>query len=137
MISFGRRRREGREDAAAVKPPHAARRDRLPVEIARLELRRRFIAAVVKHDRRPHAVALVAIDRGHVRPGHAVVLELLVERPHTHRPHPLGNQIADRIIDHRRGDARLQPKAVGQVRRDVELAAADMDLAAASPCGTG
>ena len=38
---LGRGLRERREDAAAVEPAHAAREDRLPVEVARLQLRRR------------------------------------------------------------------------------------------------
>ena len=38
---LGRRRRQGREDAAAVEPAHAAGEDRLPVEVARLEPGRR------------------------------------------------------------------------------------------------
>ena len=62
-------------------------------------------------------------------PVHAVVGEPLVERLHPHRPHPLGDQFADRVVDHRRGDAGLQAEAVRQVGRDVELAAADVDLA--------
>ena len=74
-------------------------------------------------------MSLVAIDGGHVGAGDAVVLEVLVEWPHAHRSHALSNQIADGIIDHRRGDTRFQAKAIGQVRRDVEFAAADVNLA--------
>ena len=59
----------------------------------------------------------------------AVVLEVLVEGLDAHRPHALGDQIADRIIHHGGGDAGLQAEAVGQVGGDVELAAADVDLA--------
>ena len=100
-----------------------------PVEVARLELRRRLVGAVVEDDRAAHAVAAVAVDGGHVRPGDAVVREPLVERPHAHRADALGDQVADRVVDHGRGDAGAQAEAVGEVGGDVELAAADVDLA--------
>ena len=57
------------------------------------------------------------------------MLEVLVEGLHAHRPHALGDQVADGIIHHRRGDAGLQAEAIGQVGGDVEFAAADVDLA--------
>ena len=95
------------EDAAAVEPAHAAGEDVLPVEIARLELRAGFVAAVVEHHRRAHALAAVAVDRGHVRAVDAVVLEVLVEGLHAHRAHALGDQVADGIIHHGGGDAGL------------------------------
>jgi hypothetical protein len=44
-------------------------------------------------------------------------------------PHPFGNQVADRIIHHRRGDAGVQAETIGQIGRDIELAAADVDVA--------
>ena len=59
----------------------------------------------------------------------AVVLEVLVEGLHAHRPHALGDQVADGVIHHGGGDAGLQAEAVGQVGGDVEFAAADVDLA--------
>jgi hypothetical protein len=59
----------------------------------------------------------------------AVVLELLVERLDAHRPDAFGNQVADGIIHHRGGDAGVQAETVGQIGRDVELAAADVDVA--------
>ena len=62
-------------------------------------------------------------------PCHAVVLEALVEGRDAHRPHALGDQVADGVVHHRRGDAGLQAEAVGQVGGHVELAAADVDLA--------
>ena len=64
---LARGRGERGEDAAAVEPAHAAREDRLPVEVAGLELRRRLVGAVVEHHGRAHALAPVAEDRGHVR----------------------------------------------------------------------
>ena len=129
MMSFRGRRRQGGEDAAAVEPAHAAGEDRLPVEVAGLQPGRRLVGAVVENHRRPHAVAPVAVDGGDVRPGHAVVREVLVERPDAHGPHPLRHQIADRVIDHGRRDAGLQAKAIGQVGGHVEFAAADVNLA--------
>jgi hypothetical protein len=57
------------------------------------------------------------------------VLEALVEGLDAHGLHSLGNQLADRIIDHRGGDTGGQAEAVRQVRGAVEFAAADMDLA--------
>ena len=74
-----------------------------------------FVAAVVEHHRRAHALAAVAVNRGHVRAVHAVVLELLVERLHAHRPHALGDQVADGIIHHGRGDAGVEPEAIGEI----------------------
>ena len=69
------------------------------------------LRAVVKDHRRAHAVAAVAVNGRHVRAGDAVVLEMLVERLHAHGAHALGDQIADRIIDHRGGDAGLQAES--------------------------
>ena len=50
-------------------------------------------------------------------PGDAVVLEALVERRDAHGPHALGDQVADGVVDHGRGDAGLQAEAVRQVGR--------------------
>jgi len=112
-----------------VEPADAAGENGRPVEVAWLELGSRFIIAIVKHHRRAHSLAPVAVNGSHVGTMHAVVLEALVERLHPHRPHPLGNQVADGIIHHRRGNARLQAKAVGEIGRHVKLAAAHVDLA--------
>ena len=62
-------------------------------------------------------------------PLNAVVLEMLVERFDAHRADAFGDQIADRIIHHRGGDAGLQPEAIGQIGRDIEFAAADVNVA--------
>ena len=121
--------RECREDSTAVKPPHAAREDGVPIEIAGLQQRSGFVGAVVENHRCAHTVALVAIDGRDIRARDAVVLEALIERPHAHGFDPLSHQIADRVTNHRRSDACLQTKAVRQVGRDVELAAADVNLA--------
>ena len=85
--------------------------------------------AVVEDHRGAHAVAAVAIDGGHVRAGDAIVLEALVERLDAHGADALGDQVADRVIDHGGGDAGLEPEAIGQIGGDVELAAADVDVA--------
>ncbi len=100
-----------------------------PIEIARVQLRGGFVAAVVEHDGRARTLAAIAIYRRHVRTVHAVVLELLVEGLHAHCADAFGNQIADRIIDHRGGDARIQAEAIRQIRGTVELTAAHVNLA--------
>ncbi len=120
---------EGGEDAAAVEPTDARREDFLPVEVARLELAGGLVAAVVEHHRGAHALAAVAVHGGHVRAAHTVVLELLVVRLHAHRPNTFGDQVTDRVVDHRADDAGVEPEAVGEVGGDVELATADMDVA--------
>ena len=101
----------------------------VPVEVARLELRRGFVAAVVEDDRPAHAEAAIAVDGRHVRPAHAVVLEHLVERRDAHRPDAAGDELADRVLDHGCRNAGSQAEAVGQVGCRVELAAAHVNLA--------
>ena len=90
-------------DRAAKMPPlwnqrDAAGEDVVPVEVARLQLRGRFVGAVVEHHWGAHALAAVAIHRGHVGAVHAVVLEALVEGLHAHGQHALGDQVADGVI---------------------------------------
>jgi hypothetical protein len=55
------------------------------------------------------------------------VREALVEGLDAHPPHALGDELPDRIVDHRRGDSRTQAEAVGEVGGGVELAAAHVD----------
>ena len=62
-------------------------------------------------------------------PAHAVVLEHLVERRHSHRAHLRRNQLADRVFHHRAGDAGSESEAIGEVGGGVELAAADVNRA--------
>ena len=112
-----------------VEPAHASRENRLPIEIARLQLRRGLVAAIVEHHRRAHAQAAIAVYRRHVRTVHAVVLEVLVERLHAHGAYALRNQRADRIIHHRARHARVEAETIGQVRGAIEFAAAHVDLA--------
>ena len=57
------------------------------------------------------------------------MFEMFVESLNSHRLYAFGNQIADGIVDHGRGDSSLQAKAVSQVGCAVEFAAADMDQA--------
>ena len=100
---------------------------RVPVEVSRLELTRRLVAPVVKHDRRAHAVPAIAVNRGHVRAPGAVVLEHLVERGDAHRSDAAGNELADRIFDHRGRHTGTKPEAIRQVCRGVEFAAAHVN----------
>src|SRR5260221_13329498 len=98
-----------------MEPTDAVRENVLPIEVAWLEARPRFVGAVVEDHRRTNAVTAVAVDGGDVRPGDTVVGETLVERLDAHSPDALGHQVADRVIDHGRGDAELIAEAVGEV----------------------
>ncbi len=63
-------------------------------------------------------------------PSHAVVREALVERRDAHRPHALGDQVADRVVDHRGGDRPCcRRKQSARLAAHVELAAAHVDRA--------
>ena len=93
------------------------------------ELAGSFVAAVVKHHGRADTLAAIGIDRGQIRAADAVVFEIFIKRLDPHGPHALGNQVANRVIHHRAGDAGVQAEAVGEIGRHVEFAAADMDVA--------
>src|SRR5215471_1726441 len=121
--------RERREDAAAVDPAHAAGHDLGPIEVARLELRGRLVGSVVEDDGRANTVAPVAVDGGHVGAVDAVVLEALVKRFDPHGANAFGDEIADGVVDHGGGDARIEAERVAQVGGDVEFAAAHVDVA--------
>src|SRR5206468_11313811 len=101
----------------------------LPIEVAWFELRRRLIAAIVKHYRRANSLAAVAIDGRQVRSMNAIMFELFVEGLDAHRPNAFGDQVADGIIDHGGGNTRSQPEAIRQIGGDIKFRAADMDLA--------
>ena len=126
---FGRRRGQSGEDAATVKPAAATGKDRLPVDVALLELSGGFVRPVVKNNGSTHAAALVAVDSGHVRAVDSVVLVHLVKRRDPHCPDTFLNQLAERVVHHRGRDAGVHFEAVGEIRRTVELATADMDRA--------
>src|SRR5438105_5058656 len=96
---------------------------------SRLKPGGRLVGAVVKDHGGADAVPAIAVNSGDIRSSDAVVWKVLVKRLHPHRPHPLAHQIADGIIDNGAGNARLQPKAIGQIGGDIEFAAADVDLA--------
>ncbi len=99
-----------------------------PIKISRLQQSGRFVGAVVEHHRRPDAGATVAVDGSHVGATDAVVFKPFVEwsdAPFTHLPL---DQLTDRVIDHRRGDSRRQPKTASQVGCYVVLSAGDVDL---------
>src|SRR5438552_17561042 len=74
------------------------------------------------------SMAAVTIHCGDIRTVYSVMLEPFVEGLDTHCLHPLADQIADGIVDHRGGDASRQAEAVGQVGGDVELTAADGNM---------
>ena len=112
-----------------MEPAHATIEDGVPVKVAGFQLRRRFVAAVVKDHRCADALAAVAEDCGDIRSGNAIVLEALVEGLDAHRPHPLGHHVAERIVYHGGDDAGLQTEAIRQVGSDVKLSATDMELA--------
>ena len=112
-----------------MKPAHALGEDRLPVDVSGLQLGRSFIAAVVEDHRGADALAAIAVDRRHVRTVDAVVFEMPVEWRDAHCTHALGDQVADRVVNHRRSDAGLQPEAIREIGRDVEFTAADVDVA--------
>lgn len=112
-----------------MEPAHTLAKKLLPVEITRLELCGGFITAVVENDWSAHTITAVGIYRRHVWPLNAVVFEMLVERFDTHCAHPLRNKITDGIVHHRRDDCGLESKTIRKVRRTVEFAAADMDVA--------
>src|ERR1700687_5036891 len=107
-----------------MKPANAAGENRLPIEIARLQPRRRFVRSVVEDYRRADAVAAIAVNCCDIRASNAVVVEALVERFNAHRLYTLGHQIADRIVDDGGSNAGLQSETVSQIGCNVELAAA-------------
>src|SRR5205085_79942 len=106
-----------------MKPPHAIAEDRCPVKVARLQLRGSFISAVIKHDRWSHAVTAIAVNSRDVWSGHSIMLKPFIDWRNAHRFDASGDQFSDRVIDHGRGDAGLQPKAISQVRSHVVFAA--------------
>ncbi len=119
---------ERREDAAGMKPAHAAVENPRPVEVAGLEQGTGFIRAVVEDDRRPHSVAAIAVDGGDIGPAHAVVLEPFVERSHAGFAHAGLHELSDGIVDHSRRDARLHSEAVREVGGHVVFAAGDVNV---------
>src|ERR1700722_18170459 len=98
-----------------MKPANAAREDRLPVEVAGLQTGSGLVGAVVEDHRSADAVPAVAVDRGNVRAADTVMREALVEGPNTHGADSLRDEIADQVIDHRRGDRGLHTETVRQV----------------------
>jgi hypothetical protein len=52
---------------------------------------------------------------------------MLVKRTHTHGPHPLVDQVTNRVVDHGCGNAGFQLEAVGEVGSTVELSTADVN----------
>jgi hypothetical protein len=58
-----------------------------------------------------------------------IVFELLVKWLNAHCAHAFGNEVADGIINHGAGDTGFQAETIGEIRRHVKLAAADVDVA--------
>ena len=112
-----------------MKPAHALAEDFFPVKITGLKLRRGFVATVIKHHRCPNTLSTITVNSGHVRPMNSIVFKRNIKRFYTHCPDPLRNQIANRIINHRRSHARLKAETIGKIGRDIKLAAAHMDIA--------
>ena len=121
--------RQGGEDTATVEPAHPAGENFRPVKITGLEQAAGLVRTVVEHHRWAHALAAIAIDRSHVRPVDAVVLEVFVKRRDAHGPHGAIDQLTDRIINHCRNDAGLQTEAIGKIGRAVKFTAADVNFA--------
>ena len=115
-----------------MEPGHAPLEDTRPVEVARLQQSAGLVGPIVEDDRGTHAGPAIAVDRGHVRAANAVVVEPLVEGGYSCFANPALDEFANRVADHRRGDAGLQAEAIGQVRRHVVLAARDVNLQRAS-----
>src|SRR6266849_9657385 len=111
-----------------MEPAHASCKDFAPVEIAWLEPRRGLVGSVVEDHRSAYTVATVTIDRGNVRAADPIVLEAFIEWLDAHGSNSLGHQFANRIIHHSGHYPGPQAEAVRQIGRDIEFAAADMDL---------
>src|SRR5881394_1618987 len=111
-----------------MKPAHAVAKNRGPVDIAGLEARCRFVRSIVEDDWRTYAVTAIAVNRGEVWPGHAIVIEPFIKWLDAHGPDSRGDQFADRIFHHRGDNPGLEPKAVREIGRDVIFTTADVNL---------
>ena len=127
----GRRLRQRREDATAVKPADTFAEDRGPVEVAGLQPRGGLIRPVVEDDRAAHAKSAVAVDGGHIWAQDAVMRKRLVERSDPHRAHLARDEVADGILDHRGRNRGPHTEAVGKIRGAVEFPSAHVDRARA------
>src|SRR5204863_3616347 len=116
----------------AVKPTDTSGKDVLPIEIPRRQLRRRLITTIVKNNRGANPLPPVAVNGGHIRALHPIMLEVLVKRLHTHGPDSLCNEIANGVIRHRGHDSGPQPEAIGEVGGDVEFTTTNVDVATVS-----
>src|SRR5579863_8425397 len=106
-----------------MEPSNPAAKNNAPVEIAWLESSRSFVCAIVKDHRRACAEAAVTVDRRHVGAGDAIMLEPFVKRLDAHGSNAFGDQLADRIVNHRGGNAGPQTEAVRQVSGYIEFPA--------------
>src|SRR5258708_5773848 len=112
-----------------MEPPRTSAKDFLPVEVPRLQLRRRLVATIIKNHWGSDALTAIAVNRGHIGPMNAIVFEAPIKRRHSHRANTFGDQFANRIIDHCADNARAKTKAISQIRRDIKLPSTYMDLA--------
>ena len=111
-----------------MEPANPTGHDRFPVEIANLQPGCGFVAAVVEHDRCPDTQSAIAVNSRHIGTGHAIVFELFVKRLNPHGTNTFGNQVANGIVDHGRGDTGFHAKTVCQVGGHIEFAPTDMNL---------
>ena len=116
------------EDAAGMKPAHAAAEDSRPVEVAGFEQSAGFVRTVIEDDGRAHSKAAVAVNGGDIGPADAVVLEPFVERRHTGFAHAALHELADRVVDHGRGDAGFHSETVSEAGGHVVFASGDVNL---------
>ena len=123
----GRRLGEGGEDAAGVEPARAllAEHD-VPVDVARLELRDRGVAAVRAAQGRAHAVAALGeVEAVAHRAADAVVLgPAEVRLVHATLVDEVLHEAAHRVVDQRGHHRRVQAEAALEAAGDVVFAAA-------------
>src|SRR6185295_5646707 len=112
-----------------MEPTQASGKDLVPRKVTCFELSGRFVAAIIKNNRRSHALSAVTEYGGHIWTLDPVMLETFIEWLDPHGPHAFGDQFSNRIVHHRRDNAGSQPKALSQVGGDVEFTSADVDLA--------
>src|SRR2546423_368471 len=112
-----------------MEPTNARTKDRLPIEIARLELRCGFVASVVENDRGTNPMALIAVNGRHVRTGDAIVGETFVERFNAHGAPASRDKTANGITTHGARDPGPKREAVQKLGGTIKFTAADVDLA--------
>src|SRR5581483_7568171 len=122
-----RRLRQCAEHTARVEPAHAVRAEEaIPVDVSRLQLRRRRVPSVGA----PDGAAYTEPPLGEVEPVANLAANAVVGPPEevcaldASLQHQVLDQPADRVVGERGDDARAQTEATAQPARDVVLAAA-------------